>query len=177
MASSSLPPLTHHITTKSSDGKLSFHDALNPPPAVKNRPTTTVNYIYSTAESFSSSSNIDLERHQDALKTKPLPSFPGAGGSSCHVLDFDPNPNSDQGFIHRTNTIEYCFLLEGELELSLAGGDKRVIRQGEIVVQRGCMHAWKNVSATKAARLAAVSIGGLNAVEREVETPEGKKPM
>ncbi|KUJ08255.1 uncharacterized protein LY89DRAFT_600133 [Mollisia scopiformis] len=143
---SSLPPLTHHITTKLPDGTTAFHHA-------------------------------DLERHEKALQSKPYPSFPAAGGSACHVLDFDPNPDNSPGFVHRTNTIEYCFVLEGELELALQSGEKRIIKQGEIVVQRVCMHSWKNTSETKCARLAAVSIGSKEATEGEVETPQGKQSM
>lgn len=43
-----------------------------------------------------------------------------------------------------------------ELELSFGGGEKRVVKSGDAVVQRAAMHAWRNVSKTEGAKVAVV---------------------
>lgn len=55
---------------------------------------------------------------------------------------FDP----DRPGFHATPTIDYVFVLEGELWLELdAGPDTRVV-PGDVVVQNGTPHAWHNRS-------------------------------
>lgn len=61
--------------------------------------------------------------------------------------------------MHRTNTLDYVFVIEGEIELSLDSGEKRVLKQADTCIQRGAMHAWKNLSPTKIARLGIVCLG------------------
>ncbi len=47
--------------------------------------------------------------------------------------------------MHRTETIDYGIVLEGELTLVLDRGETTV-RAGDIVVQQGTNHAWANRS-------------------------------
>lgn len=101
-------------------------------------------------------------------------SFPAAGGSVCAVLDFAPNPEGEEGNMHKTETLDYIVIVEGELEVSLYGGkgeevERRVVKKGEVVVQRACMHAWRNLSKTEGARMIAVAVGSEGAVEGKME--------
>ena len=48
--------------------------------------------------------------------------------------------------MHRTESIDYGVVLEGTIELVLDSGETRVMRRGDVCVQRGTMHAWKNIS-------------------------------
>jgi mannose-6-phosphate isomerase-like protein (cupin superfamily) len=45
--------------------------------------------------------------------------------------------------IHRTRTIDYVIVLEGEIDLLLDDGEVR-LAAGDVVVQRGTNHAWIN---------------------------------
>lgn len=45
--------------------------------------------------------------------------------------------------IHRTRTIDYVVVLEGEIDLLLDDGEVR-LAAGDVVVQRGTNHAWIN---------------------------------
>ena len=45
--------------------------------------------------------------------------------------------------IHRTRSIDYVIVLEGEIDLLLDDGEVR-LRAGDVVVQRGTNHAWIN---------------------------------
>ena len=59
--------------------------------------------------------------------------------------------------MHRTNSIDYGIVLEGEVELELDEGVKRTVRQGGVVVQRGTNHLWRNAT-DKPCRIAFVLI-------------------
>lgn len=47
---------------------------------------------------------------------------------------------------HRTDTIDYVQVLDGELVLELDSGEEVELRRGDSVVQRGTNHAWRNRS-------------------------------
>ncbi len=50
--------------------------------------------------------------------------------------------------LHRTETIDYAVVLEGEMTLVMDGQDI-VLKAGDVVVQRGTNHAWSNRSGKK----------------------------
>jgi quercetin dioxygenase-like cupin family protein len=65
------------------------------------------------------------------------------GGSVVRVTELGP------GFVsamHRTLSIDYVAVLSGELELELDGGTVVRLQQGDVVVQRGTNHLWRNPS-------------------------------
>jgi quercetin dioxygenase-like cupin family protein len=64
-------------------------------------------------------------------------------GSVIRVVDMLPGKASP---MHRTNSIDYGIVLQGEIELELEDGAKRTVRQGGIVVQRGTSHLWHNTT-------------------------------
>jgi mannose-6-phosphate isomerase-like protein (cupin superfamily) len=74
----------------------------------------------------------------------------GAG----HALAEDP----PHPLMHRTETVDYGIVLEGELVLVLDEGET-VVRAGDVIVQRGTSHAWANRSDGNA-RIAFVLIDG-----------------
>ncbi|MEU2869816.1 cupin domain-containing protein [Streptomyces olivoreticuli] len=65
------------------------------------------------------------------------------GGSVLRVTELGPGFSSA---MHRTLSIDYIAVLSGELELELDGGSVVRLRQGDIVVQRGTNHLWRNPS-------------------------------
>lgn len=72
------------------------------------------------------------------------------GGSVIRVVDMLPGGESP---MHRTNSIDYGIVLAGEVELELDEGAVTTCRAGDVIVQRGTMHLWRNVSATKSCRI------------------------
>lgn len=56
------------------------------------------------------------------------------GGSVIRVVDMLPGKQSP---MHRTNSIDYGIVLEGEIELELDSGAKRTVRQGRVIVSAG----------------------------------------
>ncbi len=75
-------------------------------------------------------------------------------GSVIRIVDMLPGKQSP---MHRTNSIDYGIVLEGEIELELEDGAKRTVRQGGIIVQRGTNHLWRNTT-DKVTRIAFVLI-------------------
>lgn len=65
---------------------------------------------------------------------------------------------ADGSGYHSTNTIDYAVVVEGEIVLDLGNGRERQLRQGDVVVQVGTRHAWRNRS-THPARIFFVLIG------------------
>lgn len=54
-----------------------------------------------------------------------------------------PAGNARHANMHRTETIDYGIVLEGEIVLIMDEGETTV-RPGDIVIQRGTNHAWAN---------------------------------
>lgn len=77
----------------------------------------------------------------------------GAGAAASHS-----GAGSRHAFMHRTETIDYGIVLEGELTLIL-DRDETVVRAGDIVIQRGTNHGWANRSG-EPCRIAFILIDG-----------------
>ena len=60
--------------------------------------------------------------------------------------------------MHRTKTVDYGIVLEGEMTLIVDHGET-TIRTGDIVIQNGTNHAWANRS-DKLCRMAFILIDG-----------------
>lgn len=65
-------------------------------------------------------------------------------GSVVRLIDFGPGLESP---LHRAMSIDYGIVLEGEFELSLDSGESRIMRRGDISVQRATAHRWRNITA------------------------------
>src|ERR1700722_1311721 len=78
---------------------------------------------------------------------RPFTIMPAAG----HLLRIlDVYPLSDGGkrtVMHRTRTLDYVVVIEGELVLILDDSEV-ILKPGDVVVQRGTDHAWENRSGT-----------------------------
>lgn len=64
-------------------------------------------------------------------------------GIFCRVCHFNPVSNPDEdtlNIVHRTQSIDFGVVLEGEIQLSLDDGAKKVLRKGDVVVQQGTIH-------------------------------------
>jgi naringenin degradation protein FdeH len=78
---------------------------------------------------------------------------PPPNGTRFCVIDFPPgNP----AHMHRTETIDYVIVMDGEIEMDMDDSTVR-LKQGDILVQRGTNHAWANRS-NKNARVAFVLV-------------------
>ncbi len=63
------------------------------------------------------------------------------GGSVIREVDMLPGGQSP---MHRSNSINYGIVLTNEIELELDSGEKRTVKAGGVIVQRGTNHLWRN---------------------------------
>lgn len=143
-----------------------------------------MNTAYTTNNASLSTSGLvdttDLDLHRTLL-SDPTSQSPPLGlvnplGSVCRIVDTAP------GYItpmHRTMSVDYGVVIVGEMELQLDGGEKRILKAGDVVVQRGTMHAWRNPDDKAWSRMmfvmlglgegGAVNVGGRRLMEEFVE--------
>jgi quercetin dioxygenase-like cupin family protein len=105
----------------------------------------------SVPSNLNSEADIDQYSH---IRTAGLPG--GAicppGGTAAAIISLKPGAQSP---MHRTVTMDWAVILEGEVDLILDGGETRRLRVGDSVVMRGTMHQWMNCSADGWARMVA----------------------
>jgi len=74
-----------------------------------------------------------------------------------HIRKLPPRADGRHPMMHRTRSIDYGIVLEGEIYL-IVDDSEVLLQAGDIVVQRGTDHAWENRS-DKVARMAFILIG------------------
>jgi hypothetical protein len=88
-----------------------------------------------------------------------------AGGEmAAHMPDMVAAMEPDNPGMHRTDSIDYVIVLDGEVYLELDDQEEVHLREHDVVIQGGTRHAWRNKS-DKAALLAVVLVGA----ERDVD--------
>ena len=78
---------------------------------------------------------------------------PPPNGTRFAVIDFPPG---NHPHMHRTETIDYVIVMEGEIEMDMDDSTVK-LKAGDIMIQRGTNHAWANRSG-KRARVAFVLV-------------------
>jgi quercetin dioxygenase-like cupin family protein len=101
----------------------------------------------------SAPATIPIGQQAEDMGARILGTAPPTKGTRFAVIDFPPG---NKPHMHRTETIDYVIVLEGEIEMDMDQSSV-TLKQGEIMVQRGTNHAWVNRSA-KRARVAFVLI-------------------
>lgn len=99
---------------------------------------------------------------------RPFHLTPKPGGTICRVVEFPPDKernfetmqeyfadmqaadNLDQGgsrhpAFHKTDTVDYLFILKGEIWALMDEGEI-LLKEGDCLIQRGTNHAWSNRS-------------------------------
>ncbi|KAL5340408.1 hypothetical protein BJX70DRAFT_396917 [Aspergillus crustosus] len=140
-----LPVLSRHITTHRGDGKAIFSTSVPAPLPVTHIPDgADFSLAYTTSTIPASFTNdTDIPTYASYLEPGNAPGLSISTGSVCRIVDMTPNALSP---MHRTVSLDYGVVLEGTVELVLDSGEIRVMNRGDVAVQRGTMHAWRNVS-------------------------------
>lgn len=163
------PPITRIVTGHTEQGRSILTD-VGPLPTVVELaaiPGTVFHEVWSTGESPARVGN-------DADPTcGPLVLPPPAGGTRIRFVDIPPDTedfvktghqrmgeafeeigdraastvreNSPHPLMHRTESIDYGIVIEGEMTLVL-DEDEVLLKPGSVVIQRGTNHAWANRS-------------------------------
>lgn len=106
-------------------------------------PGTVSTMIWSTD---STPAKIPVGTDIEDMGARILGTAPPAGGTRFAVIDFPPG---NTPHMHRTETIDYVIVLEGEIEMDMDQSTVKM-KAGDIMVQRGTNHAWANRSSARA---------------------------
>src|SRR5260370_20633425 len=71
-----------------------------------------------------------------------IPNYVGTGGGTTFRIN-EILPGNER-FTHRTETVDYCIQLSGELDCELEGGEVVHLKPGDLFINRGGLHTWVN---------------------------------
>lgn len=89
---------------------------------------------------------IPLGEQPEDMGARILGTAPPRNGTRFAVIDFPPG---NQPHMHRTETIDYVIVIEGEIEMDMDASTVK-LKAGDIMIQRGTNHAWANRSGRRA---------------------------
>ncbi|KAE8150808.1 hypothetical protein BDV25DRAFT_171919 [Aspergillus avenaceus] len=147
------PPYTRHITTHDANGLATIHSTVQPPFNPIDNDSMRFSVPFTTAQ-FPADLNDDADiRAYEGMVAKGTMGLVSPSGTVCRVVDFAPAKAGTKGLMHRTQSLDFGVVLEGRIEMWLDSGEMRVLEKGDIAVQRGTMHEWRNTSETEWVRM------------------------
>jgi hypothetical protein len=178
MSSGFLPPVRRIVTEEGPDGLARIvTDGVSPSvKTVAERPGYRITNLWRTSPSPPPINEPDAIMDHQGLG-------PLTGGTVLRVVDYPPEAgdvalrkrqqaasfgqlfkdaehrleSAKHPGMHRTDTIDYAIVLEGEI-VAILDETETVMKAGDILIQRGTAHAWANRS-SRPARVAFVLIG------------------
>lgn len=139
------------VTGHDAQGRSVFlHDG--EPPVVRTAPDGAL--FYELWNTDAAPARIAAREPEPTQRDLTVP--PAARGTKIRINEFPPGVVSPT---HRTQTVDYGIVLEGEVVLVLDDGAERILGPGDVVVQRGTDHRWENRGGTTA-RVAFVLVDG-----------------
>jgi quercetin dioxygenase-like cupin family protein len=138
-----LPNINRYITTTNSSGKAILSEAISPTSIWQKIGSMATFFLGYTTRTFpvSLSSSDDLSSYNNDFSSPP--GLTVSNGTVLRYVDMAPNTTSP---MHKTASLDYGIVLEGEIELVLDSGETKLMRRGDSCIQRGTNHAWRNVT-------------------------------
>ncbi|HYG27039.1 MAG TPA: cupin domain-containing protein [Caulobacteraceae bacterium] len=84
------------------------------------------------------------------------PSTPPVGAQGEAVAAAEVTELYKKGGMHRTETIDWVMLVSGRVSCEMDSGDIVEMSPGDVLIQNGTEHRWKNIGDTRAMLIAAV---------------------
>jgi len=158
-----MPTLPRCVVTGHDTGGRSVFTSDEPVPAAHTTPGGTLFYELWSTDATPAPINADRPGTGQAGTGQagagqaggPPPVAPAPNGTTLRINELPPGAASP---MHRTQTVDYGIVLDGEVVLVLDDSET-VLRAGDVVVQRGTSHRWENRSGA-AARMAFILIDG-----------------
>jgi quercetin dioxygenase-like cupin family protein len=114
-----------------------------PVPHVRSLPGAQFDEVWSVESALAT---IGLAPGGEPTSVAPQTALGSGAGNLIRVIDFAPaSGGGRRSPMHRTRTIDYGIVLEGEV-IRILSDSEVLLRAGDIVVQRGTDHAWENRS-------------------------------
>jgi hypothetical protein len=147
--STSLPGPTAYLTGHNSSGKAIIHSANPVQWDTYDDGQLSMRAVYTTTFPADLNADADVADHQKLLDSGKL-GLVSSGGTVLRYVDFAPNYTC---MMHRTQSVDYGIVVEGQIESVLDSGEVQLMGRGDVMVQRATMHAWRNPSETEWARM------------------------
>lgn len=147
----SLPGPTAFLTGHDSTGKAILHDARPLAWHKYDNEQMTMGVAYTTSFPPDLNSDADVTAHDEKMTASGGKlGLVSGGGTVLRYVDFAPKYEC---MMHRTQSVDYGIVLEGNVVSILDDGKEVKMGRGDVMVQRATMHAWRNDSETEWARM------------------------
>jgi len=146
-----LPTVNRYITTHNAKGEAVFSSTISeelPSTVLPEGEAAFLLGYTSVGFPVDLNNNADLKVYGDYMEKAPGITI--SNGTVLRFVDMSPLQLSP---MHRTVSLDYGLVLEGEVELVLDSGETRIMKRGDVAIQRGTNHAWRNTSKTEWARM------------------------
>jgi len=151
-----LPDPQRHITDNDEEAKSFFSKAIPTALPVINKLGTAhqrLGYLVPPGPA-TLTNQADLKMYAASLESLP-PLVPPGGVAAVWYIDTPPGVESP---MHRTVSLDIVIQCEGEVELTLESGEKRIMKPGDLTIQRSTLHAWRNTSSEKWSRMVGIVV-------------------
>ena len=194
------PPVRRVVTGHDDQGRAVI---LSDGPAPNTFRSETISGFGASVVWFTDSMDVDMVTDEDTAPAESMEKigFPGVGQTVFRIADFPPDSSypqnagdaifdeidghderlADEGgnkhfWFHRTDSIDYAIVLDGEITLILDEGET-TLYPGDVAIQRATAHAWSNRT-DKIARVGFVLIGTepISPAEIAAKRVEAKAP-
>jgi quercetin dioxygenase-like cupin family protein len=138
-----LPEINRYITTTNPSGQSVLATEIPAPSVWQTIGSVAKFFLAYTTRTFpvSLGSSIDISGYSEHLSSPP--GLTVSGGTVVRYVDMAPNAISP---MHKTVSLDYGVVLEGTIELVLDSGETKIMRRGDVCIQRATNHAWRNVT-------------------------------
>ncbi|KAF2172601.1 hypothetical protein M409DRAFT_16565 [Zasmidium cellare ATCC 36951] len=137
--------MSNYITTNNAEGKAVFTDKIPAPRYKIDTPNLTIEFVYTSHKSIpdlSTEKDIDQYVHDRINGLGPRGAMPPEGVAIA-ILTWKANAIAPW---HRIMTVDTLYVIEGDMEFQLDGGETRILHAGDSVVGRATMHTGRNVT-------------------------------
>lgn len=140
---------TRFITSQNLEGRAVIHSKTDYTWRAVDDDQTALSIVYSTSSfPVEVENDKDISAHEDLLDEGM--GLVNPGGTVIRCVDFAPGYACP---MHRTTSVDYGIVLEGEIEMLLDSGDVTTMKRGDVAVQRATQHQWINKSRTEWSRM------------------------
>jgi quercetin dioxygenase-like cupin family protein len=147
-----LPHIHRYITTHSTDGEAVFVSHAQVPDYMPSTPAGTdgeIALLYSTTSTPANTSDeSDIAMYDEFLHQPP--GITVENGTVFRMIDLRPGKVTP---MHRTVSLDYGIVVEGCVDLVLDSGETRRLGRGDVCVQRGTAHSFRNVDRERWSRM------------------------
>ncbi|KAJ7649541.1 hypothetical protein DFH06DRAFT_1331904 [Mycena polygramma] len=154
---SPFPAIRRVVTGHTTAGKATVvADTVQPPKSFSPESASSMYDLYRTSESPAVIDSEVTEEGKWVDEIAQNAEHVSKDGSTLRAFDLEPNSVSP---FHRTVSLDYAVVVKGSVVLELDDGKRVKVNEGDTVVQRGTIHAWKNESTTDWARIFFITLG------------------